>query len=224
MNVSFGHGARNWGASIFEEDNTPNAQATLDLKTVDQLVGPRRVSLMKIDCEGCEWSAIMGAKRTLRKTPMLKIELVQPKYTDGNTTATPEEVVKFLYEHGFELFKDHWLENYLYFGKEGNKVLDIDKMFGNTKLNANLDGKFLDECAKKILADPIDVEKFNGHAFQKSFTDIIAIERDLSDRLKVRFMGASPSIITDKIPTGGDVDAGDEGEGALSTGFKFDKE
>ena len=114
MNVSFGHGARNWGASIFEEDNTPNAQATLDLKTVDQLVGPRRVSLMKIDCEGCEWSAIMGAKRTLRKTPMLKIELVQPKYTDGNTTATPEEVVKFLYEHGFELFKDHWLENYLY--------------------------------------------------------------------------------------------------------------
>ena len=50
----------------------------------------------------------------------------------------------------------------------------------------------------------------------------LAIERDLSDRLKV-FMGVSPSIITDKIPTGGDVDAGDEGEGALSTGFKFDK-
>lgn len=33
INVSFGHGARNWGASIFEEDRTANAQMALDLKT-----------------------------------------------------------------------------------------------------------------------------------------------------------------------------------------------
>ena len=163
---------------------------------------------------------------------MIKIELVQPKYTDGNTTATPEEVVKFLYEHGFELYKDHWLENYLYFGKQGNDVLDIDRMFGNTKLKANLDIKFLEECAKKILADPIDVDKFNGHAFQKSFTDVIAIDRNLANKLKVRFMGASPSIIAVDDANGPNGSASDSsviddkkdhngGIGSLFTGFKF---
>lgn len=40
VNVSFGHGARNWGASVFEEDN--NSQQRLEIKTVDQLVGPKR--------------------------------------------------------------------------------------------------------------------------------------------------------------------------------------
>ena len=42
INVSFGHGARNWGASIFEEDKSDKAQMTLNLKTMDQLVGPKR--------------------------------------------------------------------------------------------------------------------------------------------------------------------------------------
>ena len=86
---------------------------------------------------------------------MLKIELVQPQYTDGNSTASPVEVVKFLHDHGFEIFKDHWLENHLYFGKEGGKVLDIDKIFGNTKLNVPLDISFLEDCAKKILNDEV---------------------------------------------------------------------
>jgi FkbM family methyltransferase len=40
INVSFGHGARNWGASVFEEDKS--SQMSLDIKTVDQLVGPKR--------------------------------------------------------------------------------------------------------------------------------------------------------------------------------------
>ena len=68
------------------------------------------------------------------------------------TQLPPQKRYQILIRTWIQLFKDHWLENYLYFGKEGNKVLDIDKMFGNTKLNANLDGN-LDECAKKILAD-----------------------------------------------------------------------
>jgi hypothetical protein len=93
--------------------------------------------------------------------------------------------INFWSRPGFELFKDHWLENHLYFGKEQDKLLDIDKMFGSTKLKATTDPKFLDECAAKILSDPIDVDKFDGHAFQKHYTDIIAIERDLLQKLKV---------------------------------------
>jgi hypothetical protein len=149
------------------------------------------VSLIKIDCEGCEWAALLGARRTLRKTPMLKIELVQPSYSDGNNTASPADVVKFLHEHGFELFKDHWLENYLYFGKEANKVLDIDKIFGNSKLNVPVDVKFLEECATKILSDPISPQSFDAHKFQHTYTDIIAIDSMLVRRMRMRFLGIS---------------------------------
>ncbi len=35
------------------------------------------MSLMKVDCEGCEWEALKGGKRSLRKIPMIKMELVQ---------------------------------------------------------------------------------------------------------------------------------------------------
>ena len=122
---------------------------------------------------------------------MLKIELVQPSYSDGNTTASPTEVVKFLHDHGFDLFIDHWLENYLYFGKEANKVLDVDKIFGNSKLNVPVDNKFLDECAVKILSQPILPQSFEAHKFQHTYTDIIAIDRMLANKMRARFLGAS---------------------------------
>jgi len=86
-----------------------------------------------VDCEGCEWAALVGGRRTLRRVPMIKIELVQSSYADGNSSATPEEIVKFLHSNGYEIFKDHWLENSLYFGNRGNEVLDIDRMFGSSK-------------------------------------------------------------------------------------------
>ena len=146
------------------------------------------MSLVKIDCEGCEWSALIGGKRTLHKTPMLKIELVQPKYTDGNTTVTPSDIIKFLCEHGFEIFKDHWLENHLYFGKEDGKVIEIDKIFGNSKVNVPLDYNFLEVSAKKILSDQIIPENFDSRQFQKVYTDIIAIEKNLAEKLRSRFL------------------------------------
>ena len=190
-------------------------------------MGPRKISLVKIDCEGCEWSAIVGAKRTLRRTPMLKIELVQPKYTDGNSSVTPQEVVRYLYNHGFDIFKDHWLENHLYFGKDGDKVLDIDKIFGNTKLNVPIDLNFLDECAKKILSDQINPETFDGHQFQKSYTDIIVIERSLSAKLKYRFLGITAEVhrTSDALDLSvfgkNETDAEDSGAEGLAKGFKY---
>lgn len=69
-----------------------------------------QVSLLKVDCEGCEWAAIKSAKRALSRIPMIKIELVQPDYQAGNETVSAEHVMQYLVDNGFDLFTDHWNE------------------------------------------------------------------------------------------------------------------
>lgn len=54
-------GARNWGATEFHEvEGNSTFETELRLKTVDQIIGTKKISLMKVDCEGCEWAAIKG--------------------------------------------------------------------------------------------------------------------------------------------------------------------
>jgi hypothetical protein len=62
--------------------------------------------------------------------------------------------------------------------------MDIDKLFGSEKFNLPTDLTALHEGAKLILRNPIDPATFNQKVFLKSHTDIIAIERGLSTRMK----------------------------------------
>lgn len=50
--------------------------------------------------------------------------------TSGNETVTAAQILEFLHENHFDIFIDHWNEQNLYFGKHGNDVMEIDKMFG----------------------------------------------------------------------------------------------
>lgn len=63
-------------------------------------------------------------------------------------------------------------------------MMDIDKLFGSEKFNLAADVSALHEGAKLILKHPIDPATFNQKSFLKSHTDIIAIERGLSNRMK----------------------------------------
>lgn len=112
IKANFGHGARNWGATEFHEvGQNETFESELKLRTLDQVVGNRRVSLLKVDCEGCEWAALKGGRRALRRVSMIKIEVVQPSYTSGNETVTAETLLLYLENNGFNLYTDLWAEN-----------------------------------------------------------------------------------------------------------------
>jgi FkbM family methyltransferase len=192
IRANFGHGARNWGATEFHEvvGTTEKAEAeSLELKTLDQVISGRKVSLLKVDCEGCEWAALKSAKRSLHRVPMIKIELVQPDYTAGNETVSAEHVMQYMVDNGFDLFTDHWNEQSLYFGKQPNDILDIDRMFGSIKFKLGTDVAVLTQAAKTILENPIDHKNFNRRAWMNKATDVIAIERTLAAKMRRHYLG-----------------------------------
>lgn len=190
IHANFGHGGRNWGASEFHEVSANSSfEAELRLMSLDQVVGHRKVSLMKVDCEGCEWAALKGARKVLKRVPMIKMEVVQPSYEAGNETVTAEHILRFLNASGYDIYCDHWNEQNLYFGNHGDKIQEVDKLFGSDKFKLPASLEHLKGGAIQILRSPIDVASFNHKNFLKSWTDIIAIERGLSSRMKAHFLG-----------------------------------
>jgi FkbM family methyltransferase len=46
--------------------------------SLDSLLQRKKVSLLKIDCEGCEYEALFGATKVLHKIPIIKMEVIHP--------------------------------------------------------------------------------------------------------------------------------------------------
>ncbi len=119
---------------------------------------------------------------------MIKMELVQQSYQAGNETVTPADIVHFLDRSGFDLFVDHWNEQNLYFGKHGNQVMDVDRLFGSEKFKLGPSEEVLNAGALQILKHPLEAATFSHRNFLKSWTDVIAIERSLCDKMKRRWL------------------------------------
>ena len=82
---------------------------------------------------------------------------------------------------------DHWNEQHLYFGKHGEKELDIDRLLGSAKFKIGAQLNLLNDAAKQIICNPIDPDKYDQNTFLKSATDIIAIDKTVAQKMKSKW-------------------------------------
>lgn len=180
----FFSGNRNWGATIVEEYVTEKRFAELQMKSVQNVVGHRDVSLMKIDCEGCEWAALKGARGVLHRTQMLKIELIAKSFKAGNETVSSQDILKFLKEKGFDLFYDLY-DSSNYFEKKATYIMETDRMFGSKVFNLESNATALFGCARELIRNQVDIQSVRSE--KPKYTDVIAIERKLADKMRLYF-------------------------------------
>lgn len=184
------HGPRNWGSTSLDNRADATNGTFIKLRKLDTIMGSRRISLIKVDVEGYEFSVILGASEVLKRTPMLKVELVLDSYTiqSSGEVVSINDVLAHLQRAGFALFVDPCHEGNMYFGRNSAVAAPVDKVFGSSRYNIAGTLEALEENAKQILSMEINPSKFKMNHFSKRFTDVIAIKRNLADAMKKRFM------------------------------------
>lgn len=106
----------------------------------------------------------------------------------GNQTVHAYDLIQFLNQSNFDLFLDPYNEQNLYFGNHGEKIQDIDYIFGSSKFSLPASLEALDRAANRILSSPIDPASFDHKHFLKQGTDVIAIERTISRKMKALWL------------------------------------
>ncbi len=99
-----------------------------------------------------------------------------------------KDIINFLDENGYDLYVETYNEQHLYFGKHGDKILDIDRLFGSAKFNLEADHNALVEAAKTILNAQLEAVSFDQRSFLKKGTDVIAIQKSWSALMKKKWL------------------------------------
>jgi FkbM family methyltransferase len=201
LEVTFKHGARNYGSTMFdlkkennsfvarEEDNSQDLQI-YSLQSI--IPGGKTIPLLKLDCEGCEWNALLGAGSRIQDIQMIKMELNEPSYdkNDETTRISAKDMLRYLQKSGFTIMKDLYPDAPYYFGHRINVVDVIDQSLGanHAKLE-HADLKCLHDIAIQMLTSTIDVESFRYDYFLKKegLTDIIAIKTEIYEKMLKTF-------------------------------------
>lgn len=187
------HGDSNWGGSKIEIVGGDSAKdgnaAQIDIFSLDSIIGTKkRITMLKIDCEGCEYGALKGAVNSFSKIAMIKFELNQKEYKAGNETISAKNMLKFVEEKNYELFVDQFTEMGLFHGGKAKTVLDVDRLFGSKKFGLGVDESFIHGYAKKVLKASIKVDEFDYESFAKNADmDVIAIQKKLAYLMKVKW-------------------------------------
>lgn len=193
--TKFVHGRSNYGSTMFVPNKKrelrrrlqqkEDINQTLEIVTLEDIISVSEgvVPLLKLDCEGCEWEALLSAKSQLEKVQMIKMEVNRPylwsKYRDFSTTRQ----LQFIEEQGFYLFAEIYPDSNYYF--QARPVSDLDLMFGGKLApDSTFSYDLLDKYAKKILSQKIRPHQHNV----KSSPDIIAIRKEVYDKMAAYFL------------------------------------
>jgi FkbM family methyltransferase len=98
-----------YGSSLMHriDDAEDKRLHTTETKTIDEIIAGRPLEqplLIKTDCQGGDFSAVKGAKQTMKKTDMLIMEVSLFRFW-GEHHPLPLEIMNYLdSEHGFVLY------------------------------------------------------------------------------------------------------------------------
>lgn len=193
--TKFVHGRGNYGSTMFVPQkhlrrrlNGPHNEdinQTLEIVTLEDIlsVSDGLVPLVKLDCEGCEWEALLSAKSQLDKVQMLKMEVNRPykwsKYRDMTIT----QQLQYIVDQGFYIFHEIFPDTHYYFQKTA--VSDIDRMFGGPlAADSAFSYELLHKYAQQILNQRITPAQYNA----KNSPDVIAIRKETYEKMANYFL------------------------------------
>ena len=120
------------GASIYKEATQWGNKATavnLPMATLDSL--NQRFDWIKIDVQGAELDVLEGGDETLQYAMIVELELSTMRYNQGAPLAG--EVIRWMWESGFELLDIIGLRNIEENGDGVGKLVQFDALFLNRK-------------------------------------------------------------------------------------------
>lgn len=195
--TKFVHGRGNYGSTMFVPSGprpllrrrlgpaSEDVNQTLEIVTLENILSTSEgvVPLVKLDCEGCEWEALLSAKSELHKVQMIKMEVNRPYVWSKYKGVTTTQQLEYIQDQGFYLFAEIYPDSKYYFQKV--PVSDIDRMFGGKMAP---DSKFsydlLHKYARIILQQKISPHQHNV----KTSPDIIAIRKEVYDKMVAYFL------------------------------------
>lgn len=92
-------------ASVASVKSRGDATIVVESVTIDDVVGGRDVSLMKIDIEGFELAALRGARKTLAASGNLKIAMEWSQRQMADAGFDANELIAFLNEYDFKYYR-----------------------------------------------------------------------------------------------------------------------
>jgi FkbM family methyltransferase len=190
--TKFVHGRGNYGSTMFVPQHgrrlgavAEDTNQTLEIVTLEDIlsVSEGLVPLVKLDCEGCEWEALLSAKTQLAKVQMIKMEVNRPYRWSKYRGMTITQQLQYMVDQGFYLFHEIFPDTRYYFQTVG--ASDIDRMFGGKKVpESTFDYNMLHKWATTILRQRITPQHYNA----KMSPDVIAIRKETYDKMAAYFL------------------------------------
>lgn len=200
--TKFVHGRGNYGSTMFVPQKTlrqrrrrlawappkEDVNQTLEIVTLEDILSASEslVPLVKLDCEGCEWEALLSAKSQLDKVQMIKMEVNRPYTWSKYKSITITQQLQYVVDQGFVLFHEIFPDSNYYFKK--TEASDIDSMFGGPLVpDSTFSYPLLHDYAKKILNQRIKPAQYNN----KYSPDVIAIRNETYEKMATYFLSMS---------------------------------